>query len=78
MVIELKWDQSADTAIRQIREKRYAGSLTGYSGEILLVGISYDKDIYAVKVHLRCAIDSICTSATCRYLFYNLSGIKYA
>ena len=54
MVIELKWDQSADTAIRQIREKRYAGSLTGYSGEILLVGISYDKDS---KKH-ECVIES--------------------
>ena len=43
LVIELKWDKTADTAIRQIKEKGYAGSLEGYAGEILLVGVSYDK-----------------------------------
>ena len=42
MVIELKHDKSADTAIRQIKEKRYTGALAGYSDEIILVGISYD------------------------------------
>ena len=44
MIIELKWDDSADTAIKQIKERRYTGALTGYEKEILLVGISYDKD----------------------------------
>ena len=44
MVIELKWNDSADTAIRQIKERRYAGALAGYAKEVLLVGISYDKD----------------------------------
>lgn len=44
LVIELKYDKSADTAIQQIRERRYAQALEGYSGEVLLVGISYDKD----------------------------------
>ena len=42
MVIELKHDKSADTAIKQIKEKRYTGALAGYSDEIILVGISYD------------------------------------
>ena len=42
MIIELKHDNSADTAIRQIKEKRYAGALAGYTDEIILVGISYD------------------------------------
>ena len=42
MVIELKHDKSADTAIRQIKEKRYTGALAGYTDEIILVGISYD------------------------------------
>ena len=42
MVIELKRDKSADTAIRQIKEKRYTGALSGYADEIILVGISYD------------------------------------
>lgn len=44
MVIELKWDKNADTAIRQIKEKRYAGILKNYGKEILLAGISYDKE----------------------------------
>ena len=43
MVIELKHDKSADTAIRQIKEKRYTGALAGYTDEIILVGISYDN-----------------------------------
>ena len=42
MVIELKHDKSVDTAIKQIKEKRYTGALAGYSDEIILVGISYD------------------------------------
>ena len=42
MIIELKHDSSADTAIRQIKEKRYTGALAGYTDEIILVGISYD------------------------------------
>ena len=44
MVVELKYNQSADTAIKQIKEKRYHGALSGYSDRILLAGINYDKD----------------------------------
>ncbi len=44
MIIELKWDDTADTAIKQIEERRYTGALAEYEKEILLVGISYDKD----------------------------------
>ena len=44
MIIELKWDKNADTAIRQIKEKRYTGKLKGYGKEILLVGVNYDKE----------------------------------
>lgn len=44
IVIELKWDKGADTAIRQIKERRYTGSLKGYGDKILLVGINYDKN----------------------------------
>ena len=43
LVIELKWDKAAETAIRQIKEKEYAGALADYAGEVLLVGVSYDK-----------------------------------
>jgi len=44
LVVELKWDRSADGAINQIKNKNYAGSLTGYFGEVLLVGINYNKE----------------------------------
>lgn len=44
MIIELKWDKDADSAIRQIKERRYTGNLRGYGEKILLVGVNYDKD----------------------------------
>ena len=44
MVVELKYNKSADTAIKQIKEKRYQGALSGYSDKILLVGINYDAE----------------------------------
>ena len=43
LVVELKWNKSAQTALQQIKEKRYAESLQDYAGKILLVGINYDK-----------------------------------
>lgn len=43
LVIELKYDKTADTAIQQIRKKNYMQALEGYVGKILLVGINYDK-----------------------------------
>ncbi len=44
LIIELKWNQSAQGAIAQIKEKQYVKALDGYRGEILLVGINYDKE----------------------------------
>ena len=44
MVVELKYNKSADTAIKQIKDNRYHGALSGYSDKILLVGISYDAE----------------------------------
>ncbi|MBQ9009604.1 MAG: AAA family ATPase [Clostridia bacterium] len=43
LVIELAWNQSADTAIQQIRQRKYPTALQEYDGDILLVGIHYDK-----------------------------------
>ena len=48
LVIELKFNHSADTAIDQIKRKEYPAKLAEYSGEILLVGINYDKE---TKLH---------------------------
>ena len=33
MIIELKYNQSAETALKQIKEKRYQGALSGIAGE---------------------------------------------
>ncbi|MCD8121247.1 MAG: ATP-binding protein [Clostridiales bacterium] len=44
MVVELKWQKDANTAIRQIHDNRYDGALKDYFGKLLLVGIHYDKD----------------------------------
>ncbi len=39
----MKWNKSAEGAIRQIKEKNYCKSLEEYKGNLLLVGIEYDK-----------------------------------
>lgn len=55
MIVELKYDKSAEGALEQIKKKQYADCLKDYSGEILLVGINYDKDC---KCHT-CRIEKI-------------------
>ncbi len=44
MIVEFKYDKSAEGAIEQIKKKKYVDCLKDYSGEILLVGINYDKN----------------------------------
>ena len=44
LVVELKYDKTVHTAIRQIKDRHYTQALEGYTGEILTVGINYDKD----------------------------------
>ena len=56
MVVELKYNQSADSAINQIKEGRYQGALSGYSDRILLVGVNYDADGKDRKKH-SCVIE---------------------
>ncbi len=43
-VIELKKDKDAKGAIAQIRQKNYGKALEDYRGNLLLVGINYDKE----------------------------------
>ena len=43
LVVELKWDKSAEGAISQIKDKKYVTALEEYKGNILLVGINYDR-----------------------------------
>ena len=44
IVIELKFNNTADTAIDQIKRKQYPAKIAEYTGDILLVGISYDRE----------------------------------
>ena len=53
LVIELKWNKDAQTAVQQIKEKKYPSSIENYSGDILLVGINYDKK----TKELQCVIE---------------------
>ncbi|MDR1536964.1 MAG: ATP-binding protein [Clostridiales bacterium] len=43
MLIELKWDKSATGAISQIKNKDYPQKVLGYTDNLILVGINYDK-----------------------------------
>jgi hypothetical protein len=43
MVIELKHNKSAGSALQQIKEKNYCQALNNYKGDLLFVGISYDE-----------------------------------
>ena len=53
IILELKVDQDADSAISQIRRRQYPAKLLEYADNLLLVGISYDRQ---TKQH-RCQIE---------------------
>lgn len=55
VVIELKWDKSAIGAIGQMKKKCYGNALKDYRGNLLLVGINYDK---TTKKH-ECVIEAV-------------------
>ena len=54
LVIELKFNNTADTAIDQIKRKQYPAKIAEYTGDILLVGINYDRE---TKLHT-CKIEN--------------------
>ena len=55
MIVELKWNKTADSALEQIKNKNYPTLLNGYVGEMVLVGINYDEK---TKIH-SCNIERI-------------------
>jgi hypothetical protein len=55
IVVELKYHQSAETALDQIRRKEYPAKVAQYADNLLLVGISYDRE---TKMH-SCRIERI-------------------
>lgn len=44
IVLELKWDVDARSAISQIKRQNYGTALKSYFGEVILVGINYDRN----------------------------------
>ncbi|KIR03761.1 N-acetylhexosamine 1-kinase [Lachnospiraceae bacterium TWA4] len=53
VIIELKWDKNAQTAMNQIYEKNYPSVLKDYTDNLLLCGINYNR---ADKTH-ECKIE---------------------
>jgi len=57
MVVELKYGKSVHSALQQIKNRQYTQALEGFSGEIMLVAVNYDKE-NPDKLH-RCVIEKI-------------------
>ena len=58
LLIELKYEQSAETAIDQIHKRQYPKGLEAYKGKMLLVGINYDRDTKSEEYkHHTCLIE---------------------
>ena len=55
IVLELKVNKDADSAISQIKRKQYPKKLLEYTSNLLLVGINYDRK---TKTH-DCRIESL-------------------
>ena len=55
LVLELKYNKDADSAIAQIHRQQYPKKVAEYMGDILLVGISYDREL---KTHT-CLIEHL-------------------
>ena len=70
IVVELKWNQTADAAIAQIKRKEHVQSLKDYKGEVILVGVNYQsqdakKEDY--KKH-SCKIERLIIAPDDRYI----------
>ena len=60
LLIELKWNKTEKGALDQIKERYYPDEIQKYGGEILLVGINYDKDAPPGKRKHSCVIEKYC------------------
>lgn len=61
LVVEKKWNKSAEGAIAQIKKKHYPEAIKGLGCEILLVGINYDKDAPEGERKHTCVIEKLDT-----------------
>ena len=55
IALELKYNHDVDAAIDQIHRKKYPAKVAEYTGNLLLVGINYDKE---AKTH-QCKIEKV-------------------
>ena len=63
LVVELKYNRSAETAMSQIKRQKYPERLIHYKGNMLLVAIDYDKDLPNTAPefkHHKCIIEADC------------------
>ena len=67
VVLELKYNQSSDSAIAQIHEKHYSGVLMNFVGEVVLVGINYNKNtkVHECKIERMVICDSLDSDKNC-------------
>ncbi|MBR6980250.1 MAG: AAA family ATPase [Prevotella sp.] len=52
IVLELKYDKDADSAIAQIKRKQYPSKVAQHTGNLLLVGVNYDRDTKTHDCHI--------------------------
>ena len=52
IVVELKFRQDADAAIDQIKRRQYPAKVEQHTGNLLLVGINYDRDTKQHTCHI--------------------------
>jgi len=52
IIIELKYNKDADTAIAQIKRQQYPDKVAQYADNLLLVGINYDRDSKQHECHI--------------------------
>ena len=57
VVIELKYDKSTQATISQIKARNYPQAVAEYTGDILLVGINYDRDTKQHECQIERMID---------------------
>ncbi len=59
LLIEMKWNKTAVGAIEQIKNKQYPDAIRDFGGEVLLVGINYDKNAPAGERKHTCVIEKL-------------------
>ncbi len=60
MLIELKYEKNAETAISRILRQNYPDRLELYKGNLILVGINYDRTVSNDSIefkHHSCVIE---------------------